>query len=271
MRIRTALGRFLTRFGRFIQSLAVMIMKPDDLVEFSRLAYSSPAAVEGWGKKGQVEAQLDPTEQALLEKIPVKKGRLLLLGLGGGREAIPLAKMGFEVTGVDFIPDLVRQAKKNALEHGVAIEGLVQDMTKLTIEPNSYDLACLFTAMYSCVPTRARRIEMLKRVLAGLKAGGYFLCQFQYYSPLPSSPKAEFLGKIFAYLTFGNIHYEKGDMIWRDAEFIHTFWRRDLLASEFEQGGFQIIALNIPEDGLWGSAILRKPETRPAGPPEIKA
>ncbi len=259
MRIRTAAGRFLTRFGRFIQSLSVMVMRPDDLVEFSRLAYSGPAAVEGWGKKGQGEPLLDPTEQALLEKIPVKKGRLLLLGLGGGREAIPLAKKGFEVTGVDFVPSLVQMAKKNALEHGVTIEGLVQDMTKLAIEPEAFDLACLFTAMYSCVPTRPRRVEMLKRVLTGLKAGGYFLCQFQYHSPLPSSPKSDRLRKIFAYLTLGNIHYEKGDMIWRESEFIHTFWSEELLRSEFEQSGFRVVELNIPRNSLWGSAILRKP------------
>lgn len=265
MRVRTAAGRFLTRFGRFMQSLAVMVMRPDDLVEFSRLAYSSPAAVENWGKKGQGEARLDPTEQALLEKVPMKKGRLLLLGVGGGREAIPLAKMGFSVTGVDFIPDLVRQAEKNALDHGVAIQGLVQEMTKLDVAPDSYDLACLFTAMYSCVPTRARRVEMLKRVLAALKAGGYFLCQFQYHSPLPSSPKADRLRKIFAYLTLGNIHHEKGDMVWREAEFIHTFWSEELLRSEFEQSGFQVVELNIPRNSLWGSAILRKPESPATG------
>lgn len=267
MRIRTAAGRFLTRFGRFIQSLAVMVMKPDDLVEFSRRAYSSPTAVEGWARKGVAGAGLDPTEEALLKRVPVTKGKLLLLCLGGGREAIPLAKRGFEVTGVDFVPELVQQARKNALEQGVAIEGLVQDMIKLVIEPDAYDLACLFAAMYSGIPTRTRRIEMLKRVLAGLKAGGYFLCQFQYYSPLPSSPRADRLRKIFAYLSMGNIHHEKGDMIWRESEFIHTFWSEELLRSEFEQSGFQVVEVNIPKNSLWGSAILRKPEGRPSGAP----
>ena len=271
MRIRTAAGRFLTRFGRFIQSLAVMVMRPDDLVEYSRQAYSNPTALKAWSGKKQVESGLAPIETASLEKVPVKERRLLLLGLGGGREAIPLAKMGYQVTGVDFVPFLVEQAKKNALEHGLIIEGLVQDITKLAVEPNSYGLACLFSAMYSCIPTRARRIGMLKRVLDALKGGGYFLCHFQYYSPLPGTPKAELLRRIFAYLTFGNIHYENGDMIWREAEFIHTFWSEELLRSEFEQSGFQIVEVNIPKDGLWGSAILRKPEIPPAGPHGVEA
>ena len=214
-----------------------------------------------------VEPCLDPAEEALLEKIPVKKGRLLLLGLGGGREAIPLAKRGFAVTGIDFVPSLVEQARKNALEHGVALEGLVQDMTKARRRAGiPIDLACLFSAMYSCVPTESRRIGMLKRVLDALKAGGYFLCQFQYFSPIPGTPRAEFLRRMFAYLTLGNIHYEKGDMVWREAEFIHTFWSRDLLVSEFEQSGFEVVEVNIPRNSLWGSAILRKPETGPAEP-----
>jgi len=33
VRHRIALGRFLIRLGNFIQSLAVMVMKPDDLLE----------------------------------------------------------------------------------------------------------------------------------------------------------------------------------------------------------------------------------------------
>ena len=106
---------------------------------------------------------------------------------------------------------------------------------------------------------------MLKRVLAGLKAGGYFLCQFQYHSPLPSSPKADRLRKIFAYLTLGNIHHEKGDMIWREAEFIHTFWSEELLRSEFEQSGFQVVELNIPKEqsvGLGHPQETRKPARR---------
>lgn len=259
MRLRTSVGRFLTRLGRFIQSLAVMVMRPDDLVEFSRRAYANPAALKEWTRKELVDSGLSPAEQAALEKIPIKSGRLLLLGLGGGREAIPLAQRGFRVTGVDFVPSLVEEAGKAALEHGVVIEGLVQDMSKLTVEPDNYDLVCLFSAMYSCVPTRARRVAMLKRIRTALKEGGYLLCHYQYFSPVPGTPRAEFLRKAFAYLTLGNIHYEKGDMIWREAEFIHTFWSRDLLVSEFEQGGFEVVEVDIPANSLWGSAILRKP------------
>jgi SAM-dependent methyltransferase len=261
MRVRTAAGRFLTRFGRFVQSLAVAVMRPEDLVEYSRLAYANPAALEFWAGKGQQEPGFEPAEKAVIDRVPAKGGRALVLGVGGGREAILLAKLGYSVTGVDFVPALVERARANARDHGIAIEGLVQDIARLDVGPSSYDLACLFAAMYSGVPTRARRIDMLKRVWRALKPGGHFLCGYQYLSSLPGSAKADRLRRIFAFLTFGNTRFEKGDMLWREAEFIHTFWSPGLLRAEFEEGGFGVVDLGLPVNSLWGLALLRKPDT----------
>lgn len=260
MRVRTAAGRFLTRFGRFVQSLAVAVMRPDDLVEFSRLAYTTPEALEFWGGKGSRAFELEPSERALIDRIPLRGGRALVLGVGGGREAIPLARMGFAVTGVDFVPALVRLAERNAAGQGVSIEGSVQDFSRLDAAEGAYDLVTLFTAMYSCIPTRARRVDALKRVRNALRPGGYFICGYQYLSGLPGSAKADRLRRLVARLTLGNTGLEKGDMIWREAEFIHTFWSEDLLREELEEGGFDVIDLGLPESGLWGSAVLRRPD-----------
>jgi SAM-dependent methyltransferase len=259
MRPRIFFGRFLIRFGRFIQSLAVMVMKSGDLVEFSRLAYSNPAAWKEWTRKELVDSGLSQDEKNLLSIIPVKKGRLLLLGIGGGREAIPLAKMGFEITGVDFVPSFVQQSKQTLDRHGLTIEGLVQEISKLDVDSDSYDIVWLSSSMYSCIPTKTRRIEMLERIRKALKPGGYLFCQFQYLLTKGFTPRVEFLRKVFASLTFGNLQYETGDMIWRDLEFIHNFSSEKNLLSEFDKGGFQTVKINIPENGIWGSAVLRKP------------
>jgi len=108
---------------------------------------------------------------------------------------------------------------------------------------------------------------MLKRILKALKLGGCFLYQFQFCSRLPYYSRVERLRKFFAYLSFGNVQYEKGDMIWRESEFIHAFWSKNLLLSELEQSSFQVIEINVQEDTLWGSAILRKPVIHP---PEVQ-
>jgi SAM-dependent methyltransferase len=57
-----------------------------------------------------VDGGLEPREITLFEKIPLSKGRVLVLGLGGGREAIHFARLGFEVTGIDFIPEMAENS-----------------------------------------------------------------------------------------------------------------------------------------------------------------
>jgi len=53
------------------------------------------------------------------EKFPGRKLNLLDVPCGMGRVAVPLAKLGINVTGVDISPEYVRIAREKALESGV--------------------------------------------------------------------------------------------------------------------------------------------------------
>lgn len=265
MRLRVILGAFLVRLGGFIQSLAIMVMKPDDLVEFSRQSYAKSQSVDAWSVAEIVDSGLDSVEKELLEKVPFGEGRLLLMGLGGGREAISLSKLGFEVTGIDFVSDMVKKSIENAKEKGVHITGLAQEISNLEVPTDYYNIVWLSTAMYSCVPTRKRRVKMLKRINDTLKPEGYFICQFYWNHRNNPSPKvafirkvAEFIRKAFAFLTLGNLSYEKGDMLWYNTEFIHVFSTEDEIRREFEDGGFDLVYIYIAEKSIRGGAVLRK-------------
>jgi len=260
MRLRVVLARGMIRLGRLIESLAAMVMRPDDLVEFGRQSYARPHIVTGWGRAGLVDPGLNDQEKSLLEHLPPRKGQLLLLGVGGGREAIPLAQIGFEVTGVDFIPEMVDKAKENARRHGVTIAGLVQEFSRLDVPDASFDIAWLSAAMYSCVPTRRRRIEMLHRIGRALRPGGYLLCQFHWRAEGRRSRKADLVRRVTAFLTRGNLSYEPGDMLWGNLEFIHGFLSEDELCSEILQGGFDIVHMSLPrpDRGMRGGVVVRK-------------
>ena len=156
MHLRVTWGRGLLRLGAFIQSLPLVIMKPDDLVEFSRQSYARPRTVESWAEDAMVDSGLIAEELDLLAAVPAPTGELLLLGVGGGREAIPLARMGYRVTGVDYVATMVDRASENAARRGVSIEGLVQEMSRLDVQAGAYDVVWLSSVAYSCVPTRAR-------------------------------------------------------------------------------------------------------------------
>jgi len=256
MRSRVHLGRFFIRLGRFIQSLAIMVMRPDDLVEFSRQLYASQKEISYWSSEEVLRRGLTPLESALLEQIPLKAGRALLLFAGGGRDAIALAQMGFEVTVVEFIPEMLERLRSHAAAQGIRIIGLVQEASQLQVPEADYDLIWLAYSMYSSVPTRGRRVAMLRRIRRALKLQGYFYCSFHWEKLKVYPAPLEWIRKLFALLSRGNLSYELGDMLWGTAEFLHAFASKEELEAEFAAGGFDLLQLQVPEMGVEAGAML---------------
>ena len=96
-----------------------------------------------------------------MEKLPIKKGCLLLLGISGGRRAMAFDGMGFNVTGVNYIAELVDKTVQNLANAGIKIQGMVEEISNLHVERSFYDVAWLSSEMYSCIPGRQRRVDML--------------------------------------------------------------------------------------------------------------
>jgi SAM-dependent methyltransferase len=259
MRTRVMLAHSLTILGGFIRSLSIMIMRPDDLVEFSRQSYSDPSALRMWSDEKLISCALNPLDQTMLDKLPLKKGRFLLLGVGGGREAILLAESGFDVTGVDFVPEMLAATQKLAAERGLSISTLLQEMSKLDVPSRSYDVVWFSTAMYSCVPTVKRRVELLGRIWNCLRPGGYVVLQFSCGKTKESRPISVFLKKTFALLTWGNTRYEHGDVLWGNSEFTHVFGSEDEIKSELARTGFNLFYMDFGQDNSPGAALLQKP------------
>ncbi len=176
--MRVYVAKTLIRAANFLKSLVAVLLPPQELIEFSRKTYERKKEIESWGKEELVSAGLSDSEKMIVKDLPVSSGKMLILGLGGGREAIPLAKMRFEVTGVDFVGGMIEKARENARKEEVEIEGLTQEISELNVEEGHYDIVWLSTFMYSSIPSVKRRLRLLRRVREGLKAGGVFVCQF---------------------------------------------------------------------------------------------
>lgn len=237
MRTRVALGLLLMRLGRFIEHLPLAVLKPDDLVEFSKQRYSRAGSVEEWSNEEVLAQGLNPVEQQLLAQMTTTPGRVLVLGMGGGREALAFARLGYEVVGVDYIAAMVGKAIEIAAQQGLIITGLVQEISQLEVQPNSFDLALMTPTMYSAIPTRKRRVQMLHRIGRTLKPEGSFLCSFLYDAGLRY--RYSWLMKTIAYLTLGNFGYENGDRLW-GSEFLHSFASLAEVEAEFAEGGFTV-------------------------------
>src|SRR5262249_36136349 len=76
----------------------------------------------------------------------ISDARVLDLCCGPGRHAIPLAKHGFTVTGVDRTSFLLNKAKAYADQESVSINWIQEDMRRF-VKPDAFNLALsLFTS-----------------------------------------------------------------------------------------------------------------------------
>jgi SAM-dependent methyltransferase len=167
--------------------------------------------------------------------------------------------MGFRVTGVDYVPALVERAKENAAHRGVTIEGLVQEISFLDMPAGAYDVVWLSRELYSCVPTRLRRVGMVRKIAAALRPGGLFLCMFRWNPELQPHGRGDVLRRLAAICTQGNLAYEAGDSLWQNVEFLHSFSSEDAIRSELEEGDLRIVEILTSSKRVRGSVVCEKP------------
>ena len=113
-----------------------------------------------------------------------KDPTLLDVGCGSGQTAIPAAKNGIKVTGIDIAENLILHARKRAKEAGLEIRFDVGDAEDLPYANNSFDVVIsLIGAMF------APRPELVASEFARvLKSGG------KLYGELDCG---EYAGKMF--------------------------------------------------------------------------
>jgi len=101
-------------------------------------------------------------------------GRLLDLGCGPGRYAVPLATQGFQVTGVDRTQLLLDRGKEHAAAQAVNIEWVHDDMRRF-VRPGAYDLVVSMFTSFGYFEDLDENRAVLRNVFQSLVAGGIFL------------------------------------------------------------------------------------------------
>jgi len=112
-------------------------------------------------------------------------GRALDLGCGTGTNVITLAKRGWNVTGVDFIPKAIRVARRKADRQELNVNLQIGDVTKLNgLSGNFdliYDIGCFHSLDPSGMQAYRNNIEDL------LKPGGTFMLYLFFRDKIQSS------------------------------------------------------------------------------------
>jgi 2-polyprenyl-3-methyl-5-hydroxy-6-metoxy-1,4-benzoquinol methylase len=192
---------------------------------------------------------LQPAERELVLRYPRPGGRVLNIGCGAGREAIGLAREGFQVVGIDIAPRMVEAARANAQREGLAIAFRVQSATDLDDPPGSFDGA-YWTGSYQHIPGRALRIETLRRVRQGLTPDGALILLTAHGEErglLSRSRLVDLFRKVLGLLPGGWRLSEPGDVYMRETSdasdpqapcFYHVFSTAAEVEAEIEAAGF---------------------------------
>ncbi len=110
----------------------------------------------------------------LLEVVEHKGPKLLDCACGTGNVSFELAKLGFEVTGVDIAPEMIAVAIQKAREISPAPRFFVGDLANFDLKEKFQTATCLYDSLnYILDP---QKLELaFARIAAHLETGGIFV------------------------------------------------------------------------------------------------
>lgn len=148
-------------------------MEIKDLIANISKKYSQKTELDIYGRRRNIGLLL--AEDRLFSKHILKRGKLLDVGCGCGREAIALSKLGFEVVGVDIVFEMVKNAHLFTSKNGHKIEFCNMNLMNLGIKRKSFDAVFLASQVLGHIPKRENRVKVLKDVREILKEDGLLI------------------------------------------------------------------------------------------------
>ncbi|MDI6787416.1 MAG: methyltransferase domain-containing protein [Planctomycetota bacterium] len=135
--------------------------------------FSGPAAIQVYNQ----EEKLEKYEESLIKRFC--KGKTLLdIGCGCGRTTICLQKMGFEVIGIDVVPEMIAIAQNKFPE----IDFRIMNACDLKFKDKTFDNVLFSFNGIDYIYPKKKRVIALKEIYRVLKPNGAFI--FTSHNPL---------------------------------------------------------------------------------------
>jgi len=108
--------------------------------------------------------------QRLLREERLEAGAaVLMIAMGDGRNAVPIAQLGMAVTGLDISPVALEKAQQAAEQNGVQLNGVLADMYEHDLGDGRWDLV---TNIYY-----NPAIRIIDKFKAAVRPGGFLLVE----------------------------------------------------------------------------------------------
>jgi ubiquinone/menaquinone biosynthesis C-methylase UbiE len=191
------------------------------------------------------------SEEKLLKKYFKKNSRILDIGCGSGRTTFDLARLGYNVVGIDLTPAMIKTAKKLSEEFNINIDFKVGNAIKLNFDDKSFDNALFSFNGWDQIPMARNRLLALKETRRVLKPGGYFI----FTSHLMSIDKYFFswikewikfyilknIGFKIKEIEFGDKFFRRGSKeVYENEQFLHIP-KFSKVKAQVKSAGFEIV------------------------------
>ena len=133
-------------------------------------------------------------EVAWLNKIFKKHGvqKVLDVACGAGRHSVRLAKLGYQMTGLDYSKWQIREARKYAKKEKVAPRFLIRNANRFSFAEKFDAAICMWTTIGE-EPMVYEKV--IRNVRASLRKGGIFIIDNNAWEHIPESGEEHIKGK----------------------------------------------------------------------------
>lgn len=135
---------------------------------------NNDSRIDRWNERyasDEMVWSITPTN-ALVEEIGhLSPGKALDLGCGEGRNAIWLARLGWNVTAVDFAENGLARGRQLSAQDNLEIRWICEDVTRLQPQAKAFDLVIM---IFLQVPEPDRQL-IIQNSIQSLVTGGHFV------------------------------------------------------------------------------------------------
>jgi len=126
----------------------------------------------------------------------LKNKRILDLACGYGRLTIPLAKIGYIIEGIDLTPNLIKDAKNNAIKENVNIKFKIGNMCYLPYKDESFDAIICMWSSFNHLLKKIEQKQSLNEIYRTLRPNGLGIIDLPYFGKQKKNIRKEIINGV---------------------------------------------------------------------------